>query len=206
MKQVAIINYGSGNLYSLQNSFRHLGISSEITHCHQEISNSSHIVLPGVGAFTPAIKKIKEKKLDQLLAQTNQNILGICLGMQLLFEESEETMGQDQKNTLGLSLLPGKVKSFSKNNIVPHTCWNDVEITQENTLTKGLDTTITTYFAHSYYVHLKKTTQTFVKGISHYDDKYFPTLIEQNNIFSCQFHPEKSADVGLKILENFINL
>ena len=204
MKKVGIFDYGVGNLFSLQNAFQVLGVHSEIITSPQDISECSHLVLPGVGAFTPAIASIKEKGLDKILRDTKKSVLGICLGMQLLFEQSDEMDGGQRGTVEGLGLLPGKVKKFSSDSIVPHMGWNEARILKREGLAKSLqETTVLIYFAHSYYV--ETTTKDTILAVSSYDAKEFPVMVKYNNLYACQFHPEKSGKIGLKILEEFVS-
>tara|TARA_Y100000590_G_scaffold435250_1_gene554443 strand:+ start:1314 stop:1976 length:663 start_codon:yes stop_codon:yes gene_type:complete len=211
-KKITVIDYGVGNILSLKNSLEHLGADVLFSNKEKEILNSSHIILPGVGAFPSAMYLINELNLKEILynaASKNINLLGICLGMQLLLTQSEEF-----KITEGLNLIPGKVKfikDFSKKNKnlkLPHIGWNQI-IKQNinikaNEITKNLIETDHFYFVHSFMsLTDNKNDQLF---FTKYYDVNVPAIIGRKNIYGFQFHPEKSGKSGLKLLQNFINL
>ena len=203
MKNVVIVDYGLGNLGSIKNMLRRLGISSEISGNKKVIEKSDKIILPGVGAFDTAIKNLEERDLKDLLIYKalvdRIPLLGICLGMQLLMDSSEEG------NLRGLGLISGKVIRFNKseNLKVPHIGWNKVTLTKESVLTKDLPEDPRYYFVHSYFVDASERNQVILSceyGIR------FDAAINKENIYAVQFHPEKSHKYGLKLLENFINI
>ena len=197
---IAIIDYGMGNLRSVQKAFERQDIKAIITQNAADIAQADKVVLPGVGAMKPAIDKLKELGLADIIkeAALKKPFLGICLGYQLLFDESKEG---GQVN--GLSLVKGKVELF-KNLKVPQIGWNQLNIVKKDCpLFKGIDDKSNVYFCHSYYVVPED------KNIAATQTKYgvdFASSIQKDNIFGVQFHPEKSQKVGLKILENFSKL
>lgn len=197
---IAIIDYGMGNLKSVIKAFAYLGFEAVITEDPKVILAADKVVLPGVGAFKEGMKAINERGLLEVIKEVSLKgtpLLGICLGMQLLFDESDE-FGVTQ----GLGLLKGKVKlidDFNHTLPIPHMGWNSIS-TKENPLTKGI-TNPCCYFVHSYYV----STNENVCGVTHYGND-LTAMVQKGNIFGCQFHPEKSGKTGLQILKNFGDL
>ncbi|MBL7846694.1 MAG: imidazole glycerol phosphate synthase subunit HisH [Cyclobacteriaceae bacterium] len=200
---IAIIDYGMGNLGSITNMFRFLGIDSMITSDPNEILRAPKILLPGVGAFGTAMKKIDERNLrsvlDQKALKEKAPILGICLGMQLLMEGSEEA------SEPGLGWLKGKALKFpnSPGLKVPHMGWNTVQLPRTSALTADLGEEPRFYFVHSYYVTCTNPSESILKtsfGIE------FDSGCNRENIFGVQFHPEKSHKYGMKLLQNFAKL
>ena len=200
--RVAVIDYGMGNLYSVCNSFISLGIRTEIVSSPQRLARFDKLILPGVGAFGDAMKELKVRALlgpIRAFVASGKPFLGICLGMQLLFGKSEESKGIP-----GLGIVQGEVKQFSTKLKCPHIGWNSVEkCDASSVLFKGLKDGFYAYFCHSYFV--KPKNKSVVLGETQYGIK-FASMIRSGNVFGVQFHPEKSQDVGLKILENFIRL
>ncbi|EJF06611.1 imidazole glycerol phosphate synthase, glutamine amidotransferase subunit [Thiovulum sp. ES] len=198
--KVGIVNYNVGNLASVYNAFQKIGVNATIETDPEKLKNYDKILLPGVGAFGSAIEHLKETGMDKAVLEFSQSgkyMLGICLGMQLLFEESEEF-----GNHKGLSLINGKVKRFKEMNLkIPHMGWNRVHHTDNKTLFKGLKDPYL-YFVHSYYVETKEE---FVLGKTEYGIE-FTSSVNRENIFGFQPHPEKSHENGLKILRNFSEL
>jgi glutamine amidotransferase len=197
-----IINYGAGNLRSISNGLRKAGCEVRILTTPSEIKSLDAVVLPGVGAFRDAINNLKEF-IDPIKDAVNEGIplLGICLGLQLLFTESEEG-GLYQ----GMDLLPGRVIKLPDTVKIPQIGWNDLEIVnKDNPLFDGkfqINSGVFVYFVHSYYGDLKKKDLIMAKteyGVT------FPSVISDGQIFATQFHPEKSGEVGLKMLENFVD-
>ena len=211
-KSISIIDYGVGNILSLKNSLEYLGASVLLTNKREEILQSTHIILPGVGAFSNAMNLVNELKLKDILytaSKKNIYLLGICLGMQLLLSESEE-FGLTKR----LNLIPGKVKSiknFSKKNLdikLPHIGWNKIfrsnAYKKEIPILKNLSMDDHFYFVHSYMsVTTDENNHLFSTS---YSGINIPAIIGNKNIFGFQFHPEKSSTAGLKLLKNFINL
>lgn len=200
---IGIIDYDAGNIMSVKKALDYLGKESIITKDPDILLNASHVILPGVGSFGDAMKRLNEYGLVSIInkiVEKNIPFLGICLGLQLIFEESEESEG-----IKGLSLLPGKIVKFDKTDElkVPQIGWNSLKFPKESKLFKGIEEDSYVYFVHSYY--LKATNRSDVAATSDYGIIY-DAAVESGNIYACQFHPEKSSDVGLKILENFVNL
>lgn len=197
---IAIIDYDIGNLKSVHKAFSFLGVPAKLTSSHQEISAAGGVVLPGVGAFGEGIKNLQQKNLDYLIkkiAARGVPLLGICLGMQLLFEESAETPG-----TAGLGILQGEVKKFSLSEVtkIPHMGWNQVCMQKKDPLFCGLSDRSNFYFVHSYYVQADEKD---VIGKTRYGIRTFSSVIRSNNIWGFQCHPEKSSIFGLQVLKNF---
>ena len=196
---IAIIDYGSGNLRSVQKALEKLGFAAEISSDSDFISRSCAVILPGVGAFDPAIQELKSKDLIETIKneiKTGKPFLGLCLGMQLLFDDSEE--GKEK----GLGILKGRVKRFEsvERLKVPHMGWNNIKIKKSSPILKGIPDNSQVYFVHSYYC-VPKNGADFLT-VTDYGIE-FASSIERDNIFALQFHPEKSGDVGLQILKNF---
>ncbi len=198
---IAIIDYGVGNLYSLSHSLSFLGIENKVTRDPDEIQAADKIILPGVGAFGDARQKLRETGMDALVVQKAKSgapLLGICLGMQLLFEKSYE-YGEHE----GLSLLPGEICPL-KEDIpgslkVPHIGWNGLHILGDSPLLRGVQEGDSVYYVHSFYA---KGAGDAVKAASEYG-VMVPGLVQRGNVFGAQFHPEKSGPVGLNILKAF---
>ena len=196
---IAIIDYGMGNLRSVHNAFRKVRHESVVTSDRKVISDATHIVLPGVGAFSECMNHLKATGLVSLIIKSIQEgkpFLGICLGLQLLFSKSEE-FGEHE----GLNLIRGEVKRFPEMGLkVPHIGWNQVQPLENCPIFKGIPQNAYFYFDHSYYVSPKEkevTASWTDYGIS------FSSSVWRENLFACQFHPEKSQKMGLKLLENF---
>lgn len=201
---IAIIDYGVGNLFSLSSSLKALGAEVVITGDKQVIAAADKIILPGVGAFEDAAKKLKDSGLDELiinLANKGKYLLGICLGMQLLFEKSYEFGCHD-----GLSLIKGEVIPMSDNlpdNLkIPHIGWNSLEFVGNSPLFKYIKDGDFVYFVHSFYAD--KCDDSVIATTDY--GKNITAAVAKDNIFGCQFHPEKSGEIGLKILRAFCEL
>ena len=198
---IAIIDYGVGNLYSLSHSLSFLGIENKVTRDPDEIQAADKIILPGVGAFGDARQKLRETGMDTLVkqkAKAGAPLLGICLGMQLLFQKSYE-YGEHE----GLALLPGEICPL-KPDIpgslkVPHIGWNGLHILGDSPLLRGVQEGDSVYYVHSFYA---KGAGDAVKAASEYG-VMVPGLVQRGNVFGAQFHPEKSGPVGLNILKAF---
>ncbi|MCL4321703.1 MAG: imidazole glycerol phosphate synthase subunit HisH [Deltaproteobacteria bacterium] len=198
---IVIIDYGMGNLKNVQNAFNYLGFDAKITGDYGDIGHASHLILPGVGGFKDAMLTLKQKGLVEPIKAAisgGKHFLGICLGMQLLFETSEE-FGQSE----GLAVLKGKVVKFNEDNtpLIPHIGWNDIEILKQASEFNGIKNNAFFYFLHSYYCVPDEDIT--VATCSYYER--FAACVKKNNIFACQFHPEKSHIGGLTLLKNFIN-
>lgn len=198
--KIAILNYNIGNLSSIKNALLTLGVESRIISKSEEIRHFDRLILPGVGAFGDAIKHLNESGMSEAIrdfAKSGKYILGICLGMQLLFDKSYE-FGEFS----GLGLVSGDVKKFQSETLkIPHIGWNRIEIIKDSPLLFGVKNNEFFYFVHSFFA--EKTIDTIATcdyGVE------FSAIIQKNNIFGIQAHPEKSSDSGLKILENFLKL
>ena len=197
---IAIVDYGMGNLRSVQKAFQYLGLDARIGSDRSLLSDASHIVLPGVGAFADAAAALRRTGLDgEIKRQTaaGKPFLGICLGMQLLFDRSFED-GEYE----GLSLIPGEVRRFAVNDLkVPHIGWNTVRKVKETPLFAGAED-MTFYFVHSYYADVAVEDAI---GMTEYY-RTFASAIARGNAYGVQFHPEKSGAAGLQLLRNFMRL
>ena len=200
---IAIIDYDAGNIKSVEKALQYLGEGAVITRDREEILNSDKVILPGVGAFGDAMEKLHQYRLvDTIQEVVDRRIpfLGICLGLQLMFESSDEAPGVE-----GLGLLPGKILRIPKKGDmkIPHMGWNDIKIKEGAKLFAGLEDHPYVYFVHSYY--LQADDPSIVAATTEYGVTIHAS-VEKDNIFACQFHPEKSSTVGLQILKNFIAL
>jgi len=210
---VAVVDYDAGNLASVKKALLHLGRECQITRDPEEIRRASHLILPGVGAFGDAMARLERYGLVEAIKEYHKSgkpLLGICLGLQLLFESSEE--GPD---VAGLALLPGKIVSLAKNlsllpdeakeegRKIPHMGWNSLHIRQDSRLFKGISEGSYVYFVHSYYLQAQREED--VAATTEYG-VLIHAAVERENLFACQFHPEKSGEVGLSILNHFTAL
>jgi|TARA_B100001121_G_C18474417_1_gene519467 glutamine amidotransferase len=201
MKKICILDYGSGNVGSVKNILEFLKFDFIISNSIQSIKDSSHIILPGVGAFGKSMEKIKKKipldVLEDEIINKKKPFLGICVGMQVLFNSSEEF-----GNFEGLGWLKGKVKKI-KAKILPHVGWNEIEITKENALLRNLENNKDFYFVNSF--HSIPDDKNIIISETKYEEK-FCSAIQKDNIFAVQFHPEKSQLAGQIILKNFFSI
>ncbi|MDK2891866.1 imidazole glycerol phosphate synthase subunit HisH [Methanohalophilus sp.] len=201
MKNIVVIDYGVGNLRSVQKGLEHAGASVTITKDPAVLVHADGLVLPGVGAFNDAMKNIVPflDRIDQFV-KSGKPMLGICLGQQMLMEHSEEG-----EKANGLGLIPGKVVRFPHSDLkVPHMGWNALSIVQEHPLFKGIKNGSFVYFVHSYYV---KTDLSHTLASCNYGLDFAASVVnDSGNVMGTQFHPEKSGDVGLKILRNFVDM
>jgi glutamine amidotransferase len=199
---IALIDYGIGNLRSVQKALSAVGSDVLLTDEPDQILAADKIVLPGVGAFGDGMVGLVNRQLDGVLQTLNEQrkpILGICLGMQLLLDTSTE-LGEHQ----GLGFLPGKVTKFASDDLkIPQTGWNQIKIQKENALLQGLESGCYAYFNHSYYCVPEIPSD--VLATTEYGLNY-ASVIGRDNLYGVQFHPEKSQSVGLKILQNFVEL
>ena len=193
---IVIVDYGMGNLRSITKAIEHCGARVEVTRNAEKIEESQALVLPGVGAFKDAIKELSP--LANIIKKYDKPLLGICLGMQLFFTESEE--GGLFK---GLDLIKGRVIRLPDEVNIPHMGWNDIEIKGKSRLLKGIKSGEYFYFVHSYFV-VPENNET-IKATTNYGVE-IPAVIEKENIFATQFHPEKSGEAGLRILRNFVEI
>ncbi|UII55566.1 imidazole glycerol phosphate synthase subunit HisH [Cytobacillus spongiae] len=203
---IGIIDYGMGNLFSVSKALERLNVSYFISESKEELLKADALILPGVGSFKDAMNILTQSGLDAMIHQfveTGKPLLGICLGMQLLFEKSEEN-----GITKGLSLLPGEVKRFSGVNHkgeaykVPHMGWNQLSFTNRSSLFKTADEDHV-YFVHSYYVDPKETD--VILASSFYDVEV-PAVVGRNQVYGMQFHPEKSGKLGMELLKKFTEI
>lgn len=199
---IAIIDYDAGNLKSVEKALQYLGEEAVITRDRQELLMADKVILPGVGAFGDAMEKLHRYGLVDTIHEIVEKktpFLGICLGLQLLFERSDESMGVE-----GLGILKGEILRIPDTGLkIPHIGWNSLCIKENATLFKGIADNSYVYFVHSYYLRAKD--ETVVKATTDYGTCIHAS-VEKDNVFACQFHPEKSGDVGLKILKNFAAL
>ena len=191
---IAIIKYPAGNITSVENAINRLGYECIITDDAELLKSADKVIFPGVGEASTAMKSLKAKGLNKLIPALTQPVLGICLGQQLMCTFSEEN------NTECLGIFNTTVNKFPPKELVPHMGWNNVEVTNSNLL-KGVTAEDNFYFVHSYYAEPCDSTT----GICNYILP-FSAVMEKNNFYSTQFHPEKSADAGEKILKNFLEM
>jgi len=202
---IGIVDYNMGNLASVINAFAKVGVDASLESDPAKLEQYDKLILPGVGAFGDAMEHLKENGMDEAVvnyAKSGKPLLGICLGMQLLFESSEE-FGSHQ----GLGLIPGKVVAFDENKFdhalkVPHMGWNELFVQKETPLFTGLKKDFYLYFVHSYHAVCDDT---YAIGKTHYGYE-FVSSVQNDNIYGIQPHPEKSHENGLKIIENFAKL
>ncbi|GAA5523064.1 imidazole glycerol phosphate synthase subunit HisH [Aliifodinibius salicampi] len=193
---IAIINYEAGNLASVSNALQRLTIPHTITNKESELDKADGIIFPGVGHATPAMASLRENGLDSWLKQTTKPVLGICLGMQLFYESSEE--GDSE----GLGVIPGRLKKFdSSQHKVPHMGWNTFSDVNAHPLVKGFGTEEYFYYVHSYYAPENE----FTTASCHYINE-FSSVVCRDNYMGVQFHPEKSGKEGSLLLQNFIQI
>ncbi|WP_075720401.1 imidazole glycerol phosphate synthase subunit HisH [Roseburia sp. 499] len=200
---IAIVDYDAGNLKSVEKALNFLGQESVITRDRKEILAADKVILPGVGAFGVAMENLKKYELDKVIkevAEKKTPFLGICLGLQLLFEGSEESSGVE-----GLHILDGEIVKIPEEPglKIPHIGWNSLKLQNNGRLFQGISQEAFVYFVHSYY--LKAREESIVKAVTEYGVNIHAS-VEKENVFACQFHPEKSSSVGLKILENFAKI
>lgn len=200
---ISIIDYDAGNIKSVEKAIKYLGEEAVITRDRDVILASDKVILPGVGCFKDAMDKIREYDLDKVIydvVDADKPFLGICLGLQLLFKTSEESPG-----ATGLGILDGEILRIpDKEGLkIPQIGWNTLDINREKRIFKGLPDNPYVYFVHSYY--LKAAHEEDVAASTEYS-VHIHAAVEHGNVFACQFHPEKSSEVGLKILKNFIEM
>lgn len=202
---IAIVDYGVGNLFSISSSLAYLGAESIVTDDPAQIGKASHVILPGVGAFGDAAAKLRATGLDQVVlaqAERGKPLLGICLGMQLLYERSLE-YGEHR----GLGLIPGDIVPLTRENLgaplkIPHMGWNRLEYRGDCPLTADIPGGSAVYYVHSYYAPVS----THTMALSRYGQAEITGVVQRGNIFGAQFHPEKSGETGLAILKAFTEL
>ena len=200
---IAIIDYDAGNIKSVEKAILALGEEVVVTSDADTILTADGVILPGVGAFGDAMKKLKDYDLVDVIrrvAESGKPFMGICLGLQLLFDSSEESPGVE-----GLGILKGKIVRIPEGEgiKVPHIGWNSLEFPKKSRLFEGITPGSYVYFVHSYY--LQAQNKEIVAATAEYGVEIH-AAVEKENIFACQFHPEKSSDIGLKLLRNFIQV
>lgn len=200
---IAIIDYNAGNLKSVEKALHFLGQECVVTRDFHEIEQADKVILPGVGAFGDAMGQLKKYELDKVIREVTEKetpFLGICLGLQLLFEGSDESQGVE-----GLHILDGAIRRIQDQPglKIPHIGWNSLNLQNNGRLFAGLEEHPYVYFVHSYYLQAKD--EQIVKATTEYSTTIHSS-VEKDNIFACQFHPEKSGNVGLAILKNFAQL
>ena len=197
---IALIDYDAGNMKSVEKALQLLGQETVVTRDPDEIYRADGVILPGVGSFGDAMENLRRFGLVEVIRRVTEQgtpFLGICLGLQLLFESSEESPGVE-----GLGLLPGKILRIpaGEGRKIPHMGWNDITFPHPGRLFAGVAEHSYVYFVHSYY--LKAEDPSIVTAVTRYGAGIHAS-VEKGNVFACQFHPEKSSDVGLQILKNF---
>lgn len=200
---IAVIDYDAGNIKSVEKALQLLGEEVVVTGERETLLSADKVILPGVGAFGDAMAAIRRQGLDQVIRRiTDRGVpfLGICLGLQLLFERSDEAPGVD-----GLGILKGEILKIPETPgmKIPHMGWNSLRLENDGRLFSGVPDNPYVYFVHSYY--LKAADERIVKASTEYCT-HIHASVEKDNVFACQFHPEKSSDVGLQILKNFVKL
>lgn len=196
---MTIVDYGAGNLRSVQNALEEIGAAYEVTNRPAVVRRAHKLILPGVGHFGQMMRAIDQLALrEPILEQIRKGVpfLGICIGLECLFEESEEA-----PQSKGLGIFPGVVKRFSGAARIPHMGWNSLNQTKPCRLLAGLEDGTFTYFAHSYYAPVMAATAATCTYIHPYT-----ALLEENNIYAVQFHPEKSGPAGLRVIQNFLGI
>lgn len=200
---IAILDYDAGNIKSVEKALKLLGQEVTVTREREAILKADKVILPGVGAFGDAMEKIRRYGLYEVIHEVTGRgtpFLGICLGLQLLFERSEESPGAE-----GLGILKGEILRIpdTPGLKVPHMGWNSLEFSENGRLFEGLQKEPYVYFVHSYY--LKAADEGIVTAVTEYGTQIHAS-VESGNVFACQFHPEKSSDVGIRILKNFLSI
>lgn len=200
---IAIIDYDAGNIKSVEKALESLGADIVLTNDRETLLKADKVILPGVGAFGDAMEKLEKYALVDVIHEIVDKktpFLGICLGMQLLFDSSEEAPG-----VKGLGILPGRIVRFDESNglKIPQIGWNALKMPNRGRLFEGLNEGAFVYFVHSYY--LKADNASDVVATAEYGNLVH-AAVERDNVFGCQFHPEKSSDVGLRILKNFVEM
>jgi glutamine amidotransferase len=196
MSKIIIIDYGAGNVFSVQHAIRQLGYEAEVTADHRSILRGDYVIFPGVGSAGAAMRSIAAQGLESLIRRLEVPFLGICLGMQLMVSFSQE------EDTVGLGLLPGQVVRFDHQDLrVPHMGWNKVNTTSNHPLWNGIDSGSYFYFVHSYYLPQSE----YQIGSTNYGAP-FVCAVAKDGFMGVQFHPEKSGEAGLKLLDNFLKI
>lgn len=210
-KKVTIIDYGAGNILSVSQAIEHCGAETILSANPEEILKSDYVILPGVGAYGKAMDQLNDKNLKECIleyAKTERPFLGICLGMQMMLDSSEE-FGKNE----GVGLIPGQVKAIpgttttNQPHKIPHIGWTPIEELEQNwdnTILKGIPNRTPFYFVHSFTAHPENEENRLAD--SYYNGRRIAATVFNKNMYGCQFHPEKSGEFGLKILKNFLSL
>ncbi|MFH0986310.1 MAG: imidazole glycerol phosphate synthase subunit HisH [Candidatus Omnitrophota bacterium] len=198
---IAIIDYGMGNLRSVSKALEYLGASCKLCSKGNDLARASKVILPGVGAFGDAMKELRSRgfiePIRELVARKTK-LMGVCLGLQLFFEKSEENPGAK-----GLGIFKGSVRKFRSTTVkVPHMGWNDLKVLKKHPLLEGIPTGEYFYFVHSFYG--KPAVKSLALASCKYGREDFAAVVGNDHVFATQFHPEKSQEAGLRILKNFI--
>lgn len=191
---IAILKYNAGNIQSVENAVQRLGYQTIVTDDINELNAADKVIFPGVGEASSAMAYLKERQLDEVIKQLKQPVLGICLGMQLLCQFTEEG------NTQGIGVFDNKVRLFPSTDIVPHMGWNDCN-TLQGQLFQGIEEGADFYFVHSYCAEVNENTVATTNYILP-----FSAALQKDNFYAVQFHPEKSATIGNQLLKNFLEL
>ena len=191
---IAILKYNAGNISSVENALNRLGYDCLLTNDAKELEAADKVIFPGVGEASSAMAYLRERKLNKIIQNLQQPVLGICLGMQLMCSHSEEN------DTDGLGIFENKVKKFPPLDLVPHIGWNNLEF-NTNKLFDNISAEDDVYFVHSYYATVNNSTIASAEYILP-----FSAALQKDNFYAVQFHPEKSADIGNQILKNFLNI
>ncbi|MFK8105118.1 MAG: imidazole glycerol phosphate synthase subunit HisH [Saprospiraceae bacterium] len=192
---IAIIKYNAGNIASVQNALNRLGATSEITDDPATILRADKVIFPGVGEASSAMAYLRAQRIDETIRKIEKPMLGICLGLQLMCTSSEEG------NTACLDIFDARVKIFPPKDKVPHMGWNNFSVLQANPLLNGIELEDNLYYVHRYFASLSKETIARCDYI-----QTFSSVLQKDNFYATQFHPEKSAETGARILQNFLNL
>ncbi|MDP2684778.1 MAG: imidazole glycerol phosphate synthase subunit HisH [bacterium] len=202
---IVIVDYGLGNLFSVQKAFEMIGVDVKVSSDPNDLAGADRIVLPGVGAFGDGMKNLKSlgfvESLTNEVIKNKKPFLGICLGLQLLADKGLENGEFDGLKWIRGVVVKNEVESFGLKRL--HVGWNNINVIKESVLLKGISKNVNFYFVHGYYLDCQNKND--IVATSEYGN-IFPSVIEHENIFATQFHPEKSQDDGLKILQNFVNL
>lgn len=202
MKKIVVVDYGMGNLHSVMKGIEKVKVPVVLSSNTSVIEKACGIVIPGVGAFPDGMRELKKRKLDKTIikqAKKGVPIMGVCLGMQLLFTESSE-FGRHN----GLGLIPGKVTRFKSGMKIPHMGWNNAKITKKSSLWAGIKDNAFFYFVHSFFCVPKDKKAILTK--TKYGNTIFTSSVESGNVSGCQFHPEKSGETALRIYKNFYEI
>lgn len=200
---VAIIDYGAGNLFSVKNTLDYLGFENIITKNQEDLINATHLILPGVGAFPMAMEMLIQSNLVDCIKEQvkTKPLLGICLGMQFLFDSSNEF-----GTTQGLGFIEGNIDKIQTDLKIPHMGYNELEFNNKSPLLNNINEGDCVYFVHSYMAYTKTENVIAYSDYSCHNGDRISAMVQKGNVYGCQFHPEKSGNVGLQIIKNFCEL